>query len=39
MQASDKELVMMPKMWHVLIKEPGNDKIIDRIVEWVQQRA
>jgi alpha-beta hydrolase superfamily lysophospholipase len=39
MQATDKELVMMPNMWHVLTKEPGNEKIIARIIEWVQQRA
>ncbi len=28
----------MPKMWHVLIKEPGNVKIIARIIEWVTAR-
>lgn len=37
-KSKDKELVSMPKMWHVLIKEPGNEKIITRIVEWVLQR-
>lgn len=39
MQSEDKELVSMPKMWHVLVKEPGNEKIITRIVEWVLQRT
>jgi hypothetical protein len=38
-QSTDKELVMLPKRWHVLIKEPGNEKIITRIVEWILDRA
>lgn len=38
-QSEDKELVKLPKMWHVLIKEPGNDKIIARITEWVLERV
>ncbi len=38
-QSEDKELVKLPKMWHVLIKEPGNDKIIARITEWVLARV
>lgn len=39
MQSTDKELVTLPKMWHVLIKEPGNEKIISRILDWILERA
>jgi hypothetical protein len=38
-QSTDKELVTIPKMWHVLVKEPGNEKIIGRILEWILERA
>lgn len=39
LQSADKELVMLPDMWHVLIKEPGNERVIDRMEEWLLQRA
>ena len=42
MQSTDilkEELVTLPKMWHVLIKEPGNEKIISRILDWILERA
>jgi hypothetical protein len=38
-QSIDKELVTLPKMWHVLVKEPGNEKIITRILDWILERA
>jgi hypothetical protein len=38
-QSTDKELVTLPKMWHVLVKEPGNEKIITRILDWILERA
>jgi esterase/lipase len=38
-QATDKELVMVSNHWHVLIKEPGNEKIVERIIDWVHKRS
>ena len=38
-QATDKELVMVQKHWHVLIKEPGNEQIVARIIDWVHKRS
>jgi hypothetical protein len=38
-QATDKQLVMLPERWHILIKEPGNEKIVQQMAEWVSRRV
>lgn len=38
-QSEDKELVKLSKMWHVLIKEPGQEKIVAKIIQWVSDRS
>ena len=30
---------MVQKHWHVLIKEPGNEQIVERIIDWVHERS
>ena len=38
-QAEDKELVLLPDMWHILVKEKGQEKIIAHIIEWLAARC
>ena len=39
MQAKDKEFVLLPNMWHVLVKEEGEQKVIARVVDWLSARC
>lgn len=39
LQATDKQLVMLPDRWHILIMEPGREKLIQQMAEWVSSRA
>ena len=38
-QANDKEFVLLPGMWHILVKEQGNEQVIARIVAWLTART
>ncbi len=38
-QSTDKQLCLVNHMWHVLGKEPGNDKVLADIIDWVLARA
>lgn len=37
--AEDKELVLLPDMWHILVKEKGQEKIIAHIIDWLAARC
>ena len=37
-KSSDKTLNLVQGMWHVINHEPGNEKILDTIVEWLGAR-
>lgn len=39
LQADDKEFVLLPGMWHILVKEAGNEQVIARVVEWLTARS
>ncbi len=39
MQAEDKEFVLLPSMWHILVKEAGNEQVIARVVDWLTARS
>jgi acylglycerol lipase len=38
-RSADKALRLVNHMWHVLVKEAGNEKICDEIAAWVVARA
>ncbi len=38
-QSADKQLRLVNDMWHILGKEPGNEKVLAEVVEWVLARA
>ncbi|KAK9820098.1 hypothetical protein WJX72_006113 [[Myrmecia] bisecta] len=38
-QAKDKTLRHVNQMWHVIVKEDGNDKVLQEIVEWINKRV
>lgn len=38
-QAEDKTLISMDKMWHSLTCEPGNQEVLQKILEWTNQRV
>jgi hypothetical protein len=35
----DKQLVLVNSMWHILVHEPGNERILDMCIEWMARRA
>ncbi|KDD74778.1 hypothetical protein H632_c1079p0 [Helicosporidium sp. ATCC 50920] len=37
--AQDKKLVWVDHMWHVLVKEAGNESVCDEVARWIAQRA
>jgi esterase/lipase len=36
--STDKQLHIVTDMWHILTKEPGNDKILAQVIAWIQER-
>lgn len=38
-QAEDKELVLLPGTWHILVKEKGEEKVIAHIIDWLTARC
>lgn len=38
-QSQDKTLRLINSFWHILVREPGNDKINAAIADWVLERA
>ena len=36
--SSDKTFVSLPGRWHVLIREPGNEDLLRRIIGWCDER-
>lgn len=39
LQSADKQLRLVNDMWHILTKEPGNEKLLAEIVAWVLARS
>lgn len=37
--SADKTLRLVNSMWHMLVKEPGNEDVLAEIVEWLQART
>ena len=35
----DKTLRLVNHMWHVLVKERGNEHILNDIIEWIHARV
>jgi esterase/lipase len=38
-RSDDKALRLVNHMWHILVREEGNEKINQEIAEWVLERA
>lgn len=38
-QSTDKDIVWVDDMWHALHSEPGNEKIQERVIEWITSRC
>jgi acylglycerol lipase len=38
-QSKDKTLRLINSFWHILVREPGNEKINAAIADWVLHRA
>lgn len=38
-QSDDKTLRLVNHMWHVLVREEGNERLNEQIAEWVLERA
>lgn len=38
LQSEDKTLRLVNQMWHVLVKEDGNEQVRDTMVEWMMKR-
>jgi esterase/lipase len=36
--STDKQLHILTDMWHIITKEPGNEKILAQVIEWVNER-
>ena len=36
--STDKELHIIAKRWHVIVKEPGNEEILKTMVAWMERR-
>lgn len=39
MQSEDKTLRLVNHMWHILVREQGNEKINSEIADWILKRA
>jgi hypothetical protein len=39
LQSADKTLRLVNSMWHVLVKETGNEQVCDEIAAWVLERS
>lgn len=39
LQSEDKQLRLPNHMWHVLMREDGNEKILEEIISWILERA
>lgn len=39
LQSKDKSLRLINHMWHILVREPGHEKINAAIADWVLERA
>ena len=39
LQADDKEFVLLQGMWHILVKEAGNEQVIARVIDWLTARS
>ena len=38
-QAKDKQLVVLPDAWHILVKERGEAKILSQVITWLTSRC
>lgn len=38
-KSADKTLRLVNHMWHVLVKEEGNERILNDIIEWIHARV
>jgi esterase/lipase len=38
-QSEDKALRLVNHMWHIMVREEGNEKINAEIAEWVLKRV
>ena len=38
-QSDDKTIRFVNSMWHVLVKEPGNEEVLQTLVQWILDRA
>lgn len=39
LQSEDKALRLVNHMWHIMVREEGNEKINSEIADWVLARA
>lgn len=39
MQSTDKQLLRVSDMWHILLKEPGNEELQAEVISWVLARV
>ena len=37
-QAKDKTFKLIKDRWHVLLKEPGNEEILQEVIAWLKAR-
>ena len=38
-QSTDKALRLINEFWHIIVREPGNERINAAIAEWVLARV
>ena len=38
LQSADKTLRLVNSMWHILVKEQGNEKVCSEIADWIEAR-
>lgn len=38
-QAMDKTFRLLPGHWHVLLKEDGNESILEEVIAWLKERV
>lgn len=38
-QSEDKSLRLINHMWHIIVREPGNEQINEAIADWLLERA
>ena len=36
--SADKTFVSLPGRWHILVREPGNEEVLARIIDWCDAR-